>query len=185
MGKEKKRPGHGFGVRLRHLRTRRALSVDQLSEQTGLKADYLERLENQEEIPSVSTILQISRALSLDAGDFLKPDEQDAKERKRAETYEKRTRSYAYKTLSPGAHKKHLKAFLVTIDPRQDHEKVGYRHEGEEFVYVLRGQVEIRVGGKSHSLRRGGTLHFDSIKPHTLRNPSDEKTELIVVLYTP
>ena len=185
MAKDRRRAGHGFGVRLRHLRTRRGLTLQNLSEQTGLEVEYLEKLENQDEIPSVSTILQISRALSLDAGDFLKGDERDAREKKRAETFEKRTRSYAYRTLSPGARNKHLKAFLVTIDPRQDHEKVGYRHEGEEFLYVLRGEAEVRVAGKTHFLRQGESLHFDSMRPHTLRNPSDGTTELIVVLYTP
>lgn len=185
MAKDKTRAAHGFGVRLRHLRTRRGLTLQGLSEQTGLAVEYIEKLEKQAEIPSVSTILQISRALSLDAGDFLKGDEQDVREKKRAETLEKRTRSYAYRTLSPGAKNKHLKAFLIMIDPRQDHEKIGYRHEGEEFLYVLKGEVEVRVGTKPHLLRQGESLHFDSMRPHTLRNPSDEKTELIVVLYTP
>lgn len=185
MGKGKTRKGHGFGARLSHLRKRRKLTLEDLSEQTGLDPEYLQRLENQQEIPPVAAILRISRALSLDAGDFLKGDEKVVRERKRAETYEKRTRSYAYRTLSPGARSKHLKAFLVTIDPRQDHEKVGYRHEGEEFVYVLKGEVEIRVGSKSHRLNLGESLHFDSLRPHTLRNPSDGSTELIVVLFTP
>lgn len=185
MGKATKHPASGFGARLKNLRRRRKLDLEDVAEKTGLDVSCLQKIEEQEEIPPVATILRIARALSLDAGDLLKADGADERAKRRAETLERRTRSYAYRTLSPGALHMHLKAFLVTIDPWQDHEKVGYRHEGEEFLYVLRGQVEVRVANRTHRLTCGESLHFDSMKPHTLRNPSGETTELIVVLYTP
>jgi uncharacterized cupin superfamily protein len=62
---------------------------------------------------------------------------------------------------------------------------IEYKHEGEEFVYVLRGEVEIKVGEALHAMKRGDSLHFEASIPHHLRNPSAQKTELIVVLYTP
>jgi quercetin dioxygenase-like cupin family protein len=78
-----------------------------------------------------------------------------------------------------------MKAFLVTIDPKQVHKMVKYRHEGEEFIYVLKGQVEVMVGENQNILKRGQTLHFDSGIPHKLRNLGDEEAKLLVVLYTP
>lgn len=185
MRKATRQPARGFGAKLKSLRRRKKLDLDEVSEKTGLDVAYLQKIEEQEEIPPVATILRIARALSLDAGDLLKADEAEERAKRRLETLEKRTRSYAYRTLSPGAHHMHLKAFLVTIDPWQDHEKVGYRHEGEEFLYVLKGEVEVRVASRTHKLGCGESLHFDSMKPHTLRNPCGETTELIVVLYTP
>ena len=62
---------------------------------------------------------------------------------------------------------------------------VEYKHQGEEFVYVLRGEVEIKVGEEVHHLKKTGSLHFEASIPHHLRNPSIQKAELIVVLYTP
>ena len=47
-----------------------------------------------------------------------------------------------------------MKAFLVTIDPKQDHKMVEYRHEGEEFLYVLKGHVEVRVGENQNLLKK-------------------------------
>ena len=44
-----------------------------------------------------------------------------------------------------------MKAFLVTIDPKQDHKMVEYRHEGEEFLYVLKGDVAGKGGRKSNA----------------------------------
>jgi quercetin dioxygenase-like cupin family protein len=78
-----------------------------------------------------------------------------------------------------------MKAFLVTIDPRQDHKMVEYRHEGEEFLYVLKGHLEVVVGENQNLLKKGETLHFDSGIPHKLRNLSDEEAKFLVVIYTP
>jgi quercetin dioxygenase-like cupin family protein len=78
-----------------------------------------------------------------------------------------------------------MKAFLVTIDPKQDHKMVEYKHEGEEFLYVLKGHIEIVVGENQSLLKKGETLHFNSGITHKLRNVSDEEARLLVVIYTP
>ena len=78
-----------------------------------------------------------------------------------------------------------MKAFLVTIDPKQEHKMVEYRHEGEEFLYVLKGYVEVMTGESQHHLKKAETLHFDSGITHKLRNVGDEEAKLLVVIYTP
>jgi uncharacterized cupin superfamily protein len=62
---------------------------------------------------------------------------------------------------------------------------VGFRHEGEEFVYVLKGEVEIAVGDHINHLKPGESLHFNSSIKHDLKNEGDTDAELIVVLYSP
>jgi quercetin dioxygenase-like cupin family protein len=78
-----------------------------------------------------------------------------------------------------------MKAFLVTIDAKQDHKMVEYKHEGEEFLYVLKGHIEVVVGENQHLLKKGETLHFNSGITHKLRNVSDDEAKLLVVIYTP
>lgn len=184
MSPAKKTTPMDFGAKIKRLRQKKKLRLEDLANQTGYSADFLARLENGEEIPPVAAILQISKALTLDAGGFLLPKENEA-EKKKVESYEKRTKSYAYRSLAPGARTKHLKAFLVTIDSGKDHDMVEYRHEGEEFVYVLKGEVEITVGAHTNLLKAGGSLHFNSGIKHLLTNPGAKKTELLVILYTP
>lgn len=174
-----------LGSEIRRLRKASGLSLEELSRQTGLTEAYLQEIEDQKEIPPVGAMLQISRVLSLDAGKLLSRAEEEDRKRRKKEGYQKRRRSYAYKTLAPGSATMHLKAFLVTIDARQDHEMVEYRHEGEEFLYVLKGKVDVTVGDNEYKLSEGRSLHFNSAIPHQLRNPGDLKTELVVVLYTP
>ncbi|MBT8370615.1 MAG: cupin domain-containing protein, partial [Deltaproteobacteria bacterium] len=91
----------------------------------------------------------------------------------------------AYTSLTPGAENKHLKAFRVLVEAQQTHKSVDYHHEGEEFVYVLSGKIEVSVGEHINTLEKGDSLHFNSGIRHTLKSVSDETAELLVVIYTP
>lgn len=174
-----------FGAKMKQLRQLRKISFEQLANRTGFSQRYLKEIEEGKVIPPVAAVIQISKALSIDSGSFLSAEEQEALVKRRRESFFKRTQAYSYKTLTPDAETKHMKAFLVTIDPKQDHKMVEYRHEGEEFIYVLKGQVEVIVGDNRNLLKKNETLHFDSNIAHKLRNLSDDKAKLLVVLYTP
>jgi quercetin dioxygenase-like cupin family protein len=78
-----------------------------------------------------------------------------------------------------------LKAFNVSIDAMQDHKGVGYQHDGEEFVYVLAGKVEVTVGDHINILDTGESLHFNSGIRHKLTNIGEEKAEMLVIIYGP
>ena len=173
-----------FGAKMEQLRLAKKMSLEQLANLTGLSQRYLRDIEQGIANPSVSVVIQIAKAFSVDSGSFLSAED-EASEKKRMESFFKRTQAYSYKTLTPHAEKKHMKAFLVTIDPKQDHRMVDYRHEGEEFVYVLKGEIEVIVGENQHLLKENETLHFDSGLAHKLRNLTEENAKLLVVIYTP
>jgi len=154
-----------------------------IANESGFTTAYLERIESGTETPPVGTLLQVARALKIDSGALLRAQENQLHRRIRA--YTKRTENYGYTTLTPGAENKHLKAFRVTVDPLQEHKGVGYQHEGEEFVYVLAGTVEVVVGDHVNRLAPSDSLHFNSGIRHQLRNVGREEAELIVVIYGP
>jgi quercetin dioxygenase-like cupin family protein len=171
------------GLKIKKARTAKKMTYDMLANETGCAVDYLKNIESGKEIPPVGTLLQISKALGIDSGLLLKEHESNLK--KRIKAYTTRTQNYAYTTLTPGAENKHLKAFLVDVAPLKDHKGVGYQHDGEEFVYVLNGQVEIIVGDHVNQLAEGESLHFNSGIRHKMRNPGKTKTKLMVVVYNP
>jgi quercetin dioxygenase-like cupin family protein len=119
----------------------------------------------------------------IDSGALLQ--EESDRQEDRARQYTKRTENYAYTALTPPAENKHLKAFRILIEPMQDHKGVGYQHEGEEFVYVLSGKVEITVGEHRNRLTKGESLHFNSGITHHMKNIGKSKAQLIVTIYTP
>ncbi|RJP77450.1 MAG: XRE family transcriptional regulator [Candidatus Zixiibacteriota bacterium] len=171
-----------IGQRIKSFRTRKKIALEQLANETGYSIDYLKQIESGEEIPPVGTLLQISRALDIDSGDLLK--EQQTRDH-RADAFAKRTQNYAYTTLTPKAEHKHLKAFRIQVQAGQAHKGVGYQHEGEEFVYVLKGRIEVAVGEHVNRLEEGDSLHFNSGIQHHMRNTGDTDAELLVVVYHP
>lgn len=183
MPRKKKEVNVPVGKKIKKARKAKKISLDILANETGYSIDYLKEIEEGGKPPHVGTLLQISRALKIDSGLLLEEKESNLK--KRIKEYSKRTENYAYKTLTPGAENKHLKAFKVDVEPKKDHKGVGYNHEGEEFVYVLSGGVEVTVGEHVNNLKAGDSLHFNSGIPHKMRNTSNKKAELLVVIYGP
>jgi transcriptional regulator with XRE-family HTH domain len=171
-----------IGRRIKSFRTRKKMALEQLANETGYSIDYLKQIESGKEIPPVGTLLQISRALNIDSGDLLK--EQQVRDQ-RADAYAKRTQNYAYTTLTPGAEHKHLKAFRIQVEAGQAHKGVGYQHEGEEFVYVLKGSIEVTVGEHVNHLKESQSLHFNAGIQHHMRNTGAVDAELLVVVYHP
>ncbi|MGD2185295.1 MAG: cupin domain-containing protein [Desulfobacterales bacterium] len=183
MPRKKAKKQVPVGQKIKKARTAKKMSLDWVANETGFATEYLKDIESGKAIPPVGALLQISRALEIDSGALLKEPESQLQSRIKAHT--KRTENYAYTTLTPGAENKHLKAFLVTVEPQQDHKGVGYHHEGEEFVYVLGGKIEVAVGEHINVLETGDSLHFNSAIQHNLRSISDETAELLVVIYSP
>lgn len=171
------------GKKIKKARTEKKMTYDTLANETGFSIDYLKQVEAGKITPPVGSLLQISRALEIDSGDLLR--EEEGRMQDRIKAYTKRTGSYAYTTLTPGAENKHLKAFRVKIEAMKDHEGVSYNHQGEEFVYVLEGSIEVMVGEHVNVLGPGDSLHFNSGIRHHLKNTGKTEAELIVVIYNP
>ena len=73
---------------------------------------------------------------------------------------------------------------MVTIEPHHDHKPVAYKHEGEEFIFVMEGELEFSLGSKVRTLKKGESIHFHSNTPHKLKSLSAEVTRCLVILYT-
>lgn len=180
MAKKKIKP---IGKRIKRARLDKKISLDTMANETGMSKEFIKKIEAGDKRPSVGTLLQISRTLHIDSSLLLKEQDETIEERSRA--YAKRTDNYAYTPLSQNAENKHLKAFRIVVEAQKQHDGVGFQHEGEEFVYVLKGKVEVKVGDHTNTLKKGDSLHFNSSVKHDLRNIGKTDAELIVVVYAP
>ncbi len=183
MPRKKAKEENQVGKTIRKVRREKKMTYESLANETGFTVEYLKDIEAGKVRPPVGTLLQISRALEIDSGFLLRQEE--SKRNSRVKAYTKRTENYAYTTLTPGAENKHLKAFRVKVEAGAHHEGVGYQHEGEEFVYVLSGAIEVIVGEHVNVLKQGDCLHFNSGIRHKMRNIGDQATEMLVVIYSP
>ncbi len=181
---QKKKTEEPFGKRIRSLREEKGLSLEALSQDTGYPLDVLQKVEEGKIAPPVSLVLQLGRTFKIDMEQLQTGQDKEAS-KKRAKSHKKRVDSYAYTPLTQPGEEKHLRSYRVTINPETAHKGVEYHHEGEEFIYVLSGGLTIQVGQNITSLKKGGSIHFNSALHHKLSNPTKEKAELLVVIYVP
>jgi len=173
-----------FGQRIRVLREEQGWSLEDLAHETGYTPELLGNIEDDNAVAPVSLVLQLSRTFKTDVSQLDAEEEKKASKR-RVKSHKKRVDSYAYTPLTRPGMEKHLRGYLVTIDPETKHKGVEYHHEGEEFIYVLKGSITIKVGDNVTKLKEGGSMHFNSALIHKISNPSQETAELLVVIYMP
>ena len=176
--------GKGFGAKVCKLREAHNWSVEDLAKATGQTPEFIYQVEKEELSPSVGFLVMLAKALNVSPGTFLSKAEKTFIQDRRSEGFTKRTRNYSYETLTPHAESDHLRAFMITIESRQIHKPVEYKHEGEEFIYVMDGELEVMIGGKTHHLKTDESIHFNSDIPHKLKSLSNKDTRCLVVLYT-
>jgi len=174
-----------FGAKVRELRESHNWTIEALAEATGQSPDFMEKVEAGTVTPPVAFLLRFAKALKIDPETFLRREEKALIRSLREQAFMKRTRDYSYQTLSPGEESRHLRAFMVTIEARKAHKPVAYKHEGEEFIFVMEGELKLSLGNKDHRLKAGESIHFNSDTPHKLKSMSSETTRCLVVLFTP
>lgn len=177
--------GTDFGSRLTRMRKAHGLTRESLAETVGRSPEFIQELEQNQTSASVGLMIKLAEVFDVDADTFLSSEDQARLSGQRARAYSRRTANYHYQSLTPGAENEHLRVFMVTIEARRTHKPVAYRHEGEEFIYVMTGKLELTVDGRRHQLMPGESMKFNSELPHQLKNMSHEDTRCLVTLYTP
>jgi transcriptional regulator with XRE-family HTH domain len=179
------------GERIRKLREHKGLSLGDVSQRTGLSEELLERIEADVVAPPLGTLTKLARALEMKMGYLLtggesKPfvitrkDERKPVSRHAAE--QQRKYGYSYLSLSPGMRDRNLEPFLVTLSPTAE-EMPGSVHEGEEFIYVLEGEMEVVLGEDRAVLYPGDSIYYHSSIPHLVKCHQDKPTKILAVLF--
>jgi transcriptional regulator with XRE-family HTH domain len=175
---------------IRHARLRKRISLEKLSELSGLSPGYLSKVERSEKAPPISTLSKIAFALDLDLPDLLKEDAevfQDApltivrKNKRKIVKTRGSLYGYQYEALAYNKRGKNMEAFIIS--PAFD-EKTSFEHDGEEFMYVLEGVHEFMYGGKKYVLRKGDSIYYDSRIPHSGRSLGKKKAKILGVMYS-
>lgn len=181
-----------LGSRIGRLRVSRGFTLDQLASQTGFTKGYLSKIENSKVIPPIGTLVKIAKSLNTDLTDLLEPDP-DADDSPvcvvrswQRESVVKGASSFGY-DYTALAHKrphKQMEPFIMVFPSQVDRE-VRFEHEGEEFMFVLEGEVEFEavIDGRPVTwiLSPGDSVYFDSRTPHRGRSLSGDSRVLAVI----
>jgi transcriptional regulator with XRE-family HTH domain len=185
-----------IGEKVTTVRTSLGLTREQLAERSGCDVAVIERIEAGELVPSLAPLIKISRALGVRLGTLLDDDTQVGPVVTRADEAEAVARLKSLETgagagsgtldffsLAAGKTARHMEPFLIDVNPSGDVALSG--HEGEEFLFVLGGELEVAYGKDVITLTAGDSIYYDSIVPHQVRSAGDSPARILAVVYTP
>jgi transcriptional regulator with XRE-family HTH domain len=182
-----------LGQKIKTLRQRKGLSLQQMADKSSLSVPLLSQIESEVVAPPVATLLKISRALNVNIGYFFQEEESG----KRAVIVRKNERKqvfrrihedpskvgYYYESLAYPKADKHMEPFQVQFEVKKKEDLIFFNHKGEEFVFVLEGQLECSYEDEIFLLDPGDSLYFDSSFPHAFRAVGKKNALAIDVIY--
>jgi transcriptional regulator with XRE-family HTH domain len=179
------------GERVKQVRERRGLSLKDISQRTDIDEATLHQIEEGKVAPPLGTVIRLAKALEMKMGYFISGDEQkaftivrhhDRRVVSRFDSGKGKHYGYEYESLAPYKKDRHMEPFLVTLEPA-DTEAERSTHDGQEFIFVLSGRMEVRLGEEIHVLDPGDAIYYDSSVPHLVKCRGPETTKILAVLY--
>ncbi len=186
-----------IGAKLKQLREEAQIEIGELAAAAGIDASQMELLEKDEITASISTLIKLTRRLGIRLGTIL-----DGIENQGPAVTRKGEHIPTVSTSNANVDsRRHLEFFSLAgtkpdrlmepyvidveyIDPQQASSLS--HHEGEEFLYVLEGEIQLRYGSQNYDLQQGDTIYYDSIVPHCVSTPAaGKKGRILAVIYIP
>lgn len=184
-----------IGAKIKELRKSRKISTEDLAKESNIDLNIIKNIEDGEVVPSLTPLTKIARSLGVRLGTFLDDVPQTGpiivKNGKSNQTVyfsgkENQTDISAleFHSLAAGKHDRHMEPFLIDVHSDNDNITLS-SHEGEEFIYVLEGEIEIKYGQDNYVISKGDSIYYDSIVPHHLHSHDGKTSKILAVVYTP
>lgn len=183
------------GSRIKSLRESKSITPEQVAERSGLTLDQLARIESDKNLPSLSPLIKIARALGVRLGTFLDDNDSLGPVICRKDN---QPEGISFSSDAANSHNnlnffalaqskagRHMEPFLVDIDSASDSGFQLSSHEGEEFIYVLEGTIEVAYGKNKLVINTGESIYYDSIVEHNVHAADNSKAKILAVVYTP
>ena len=181
-----------IGQRIKNLRNEKGLSLEDLAARTGFEAGLLEKIERHEVHPQLGTVIKLSKSLDaafgkLVCGEGDKPYSitrlSDQKPVARSTSLKGEKHVYSYKGLAPEVKGRSMEPLIVNLKETPENEISA--HDGEEFIYVLNGNVLLELGNDKYELKPGDSAYYLSTTPHWIAAADGSATILAVIYSNP
>ena len=185
------------GSKIKGIRESKNISLEEMSERSGLSLEQISSIENDQNLPSLGPLIKIARALGVRLGTFMDDNDALGPVVCRAEDRE-RDSSISFSNDATDARKhmeyhplaqqkagRHMEPFVIDINPTDNPDFKLSAHEGEEFIYVMNGEVEIEYGKEKYLLKEGDSIFYDSIVKHHVHGTPGKSAKILAVVYIP
>ncbi len=186
-----------IGSKIKGLRETKNLSIEEIAERSGLSVEQINSIENDQNLPSLGPLIKIARALGVRLGTFM--DDNDAlgpivcraadREKDSSISFSNDAtdarKHMEYHPLAQQKAGRHMEPFVIDINPEDSPNFQLSAHEGEEFIYVMQGEIELVYGKDTYHLNQGDTIYYDSIVKHHLHGAPGKSAKILAVIYIP
>ena len=185
------------GSKIKGLRETKNLSIEEIAERSGLTVEQINSIENDVNLPSLGPLIKIARALGVRLGTFMDDNDALGPVVTRAKDREKDSsisfsngatdarKHMEYRPLAQQKAGRHMEPFVIDINPEENPNFQLSAHEGEEFIYVMQGEVEIEYGKDKYLLTEGDSIFYDSIVKHHVHGAPGKSAKILAVVYIP
>ena len=180
------------GEHVRAFREGQGLTLQQFSERVGFSSAVLEQLENRMVSPSLGMLVKIANTFGTTVSAFIggKEEREFSIVRKEDRTTVSRVglkyggkSPYIYESLGAGKAGRKMEPFLVRLQPLTEPPTARSTHDGEEFLFVLSGKVEVFLGSLSDVLEEGDSIYYNSTIPHHVHSASEGEAIILAVIH--
>lgn len=183
------------GEKIKGLRESKSISIEELAERSSLAVEQVERIEKNIDLPSLAPLIKIARVLGVRLGTFLDDSDETGpcicRKKESSDTISfsnnatQSRKHMTYHSLAKSKADRHMEPFIIEVEPSADSNFILSSHEGEEFIMVMEGTMEISYGKHKYLLEEGDSIYYDSIVPHHVHAFEGSAAKILAVVYTP
>lgn len=173
-----------IGKKLKDLRLRNNLTLEELASRSELTKGFLSQVERNLTSPSISTLEDLLEALGTNLSDFFQPDHEEKIIFQTQDFFEDIKDEYTIEWIIPNAQKNQMEPILLTLHPQQKSMEMTC-HNGEEFGYVLKGNVTLVRENQKYRLKAKETFYLDGKMSHYFYNHGNSDAKILWVTTPP
>ena len=181
-----------IGKKIKGLRIKKEMSIEDVSKKTGISEDIILEIEENKVSPPLGNIVSLADVLRVTVGELF-GDSADSpfcivrsdnrKAVSRFSSVVGKSSGYSYESLGHRKQNRQMEPFLVTLTPAENFKLEPNQHVGEEIIFVLEGQVEVRLADHTDILNPGDSIYYDSTLPHIVSCHGNDPATIFAVIY--
>lgn len=173
-----------IGKKLKELRLQNDLTLGDLASRSELTKGFLSQVERNLTTPSIATLEDILEALGSSLSEFFKEEEEKQIVFQTEDFFVDEQEDYTIEWIVPNAQKNQMEPIIMTLHPhKKSHVLSAY--QGQEFGYVLKGNVTIVQGGKKYKVKARETFYMDGTTSHYLYNHGSSDARILWITTPP
>lgn len=181
------------GERIKNLREKSGLSLQEFADRTGFSSALVNQIENHMLSPPLGALMKIAHVLGVTIGDiwgegagepWVLTRKGEGRAVSRFASKEGVSYGYGYESLGSGMRGRHFEPFVVTLEPPTVKKPQPSSHDGEEFIFVLEGEVEVSLDGHTDVITAGDSIIYDARIPHRLSCAGGECARILAVVWS-